>query len=172
MTKKFWITAVMFGFPWTIIMIVYDSVMKDGPTLRVIISAGIGGLVAGVLFAWSMKSASKRLFKKIIVDTGENENIIKEGGANHFKGLEAVGGKLVLTDKRLIFKSHGFNIQEHQESFDLQQLEKLYVTKTVKFLESGLTLELKNNDRHRFIVEDPKQWVEEIMNQRRAQYGH
>jgi len=167
MTKKFWITAVMFGLPWTITMIIYNSVIKGGPTFRIIVSTVIGGVVAGLLFAWIMQYAAKRLFKKIIVETADNENIIKEGGANHFKGKEGVGGKLVLTDKRLIFKSHKFNIQNHQDNFDLGQVEKLQATMTFKFLENGLTLELTNNDKHKFIVDEPTDWIEKIMNQKR-----
>jgi hypothetical protein len=167
MTKKFWITAVMFGLPWTIFMIVYNSIIMSGPTTRIIVTTIIGGLVAGLLFALIMQYAAKMLFKKIIVETADNENIIKEGGANHFKGKEGVGGKLVLTDKRLIFKSHKFNIQNHQENFDLGQITKLQTTKTFGILENGLTLELNTNDRHKFIVDEPTDWIEKILNQKR-----
>ena len=79
MTKKFWIAAVMFGLPWTIIMTIFNFIVKDGSALRIIVSTVIGGLVAGLLFAWIMQYAAKRLFKKIIVETADNENIIKEG---------------------------------------------------------------------------------------------
>lgn len=131
-----------------------------------IISILIGGLIAGLLFATIMQYTAKKIFKKVIIETADSENIIKEGGANHFKGKEGVGGKLVLTDKRLIFKSHKFNIQNHQDNFDLRQVEKLQATKTLKFLENGLTLELVNNDRHKFIVDDPTDWIEQIMKQK------
>lgn len=167
MTKKTWIIALTFGLPWTVLMIIYYSIIKGGLTLNILVSNLIGGLVAGLLVAWTMQYASKRLFKKITIETADNENIIKEGGANHFKGKEGVGGKLVLTDKRLIFKSHKFNIQNHQDNFDLEQIEKLQATKTLKFLENGLTLELANNDRHKFIVDEPTDWIEKIVNQKR-----
>ncbi len=39
-----------------------------------------------------------------------NEEIIKKGGANLQKGIEAVGGFLYLTNERLIFESHKFNV--------------------------------------------------------------
>lgn len=167
MTRKFWITALAFGLPWTIFMIIYNSIFRGGPTLSIIVSTLIGGLITGLLFAWIMQYIPKRLFKKIIIETAANENIIKEGGANHFKGKEGVGGKLVLTDRRLIFKSHKFNIQNHQEIFDLGQVEKLQATKTFGFWENGLTLELVNNDKHKFIVDEPSDWIERIRNQKR-----
>jgi hypothetical protein len=109
---------------------------------------------------------AERLFQKIIVETAANEIIIKEGGANHFMGKEAVGGKLVLTDKRLIFKSHKFNIQNHQENFELEQIEKVGATSTFKLLKNGITLELMNNVKHKFIVDEPTDWIEKIENQK------
>lgn len=123
MTKKFWATALTFGLPWTIFMIIFNLIIKDGPMHITIISILIGGLIAGLLFATIMQYTAKKIFKKVIIETADSENIIKEGGANHFKGKEGVGGKLVLTDKRLIFKSHKFNIQNHQDNFDLRQVE-------------------------------------------------
>lgn len=167
MTKKFWITVLTFGLPWTILMIIYNSVIKSGLTISIIVSTLIGGLVVGLLFAWIMQYTAKKLFKKIIIETADNENIIKEGGANHFKGKEGVGGKLVLTDKRLIFKSHKFNIQNHQENIDLGQVQNLRTTKTLGILENGLTLELTTSDRHKFIVDEPTDWIEKIMSQKR-----
>lgn len=41
----------------------------------------------------------------------DGERIIKEGGANLQKNIETVGGKLYLTNLRLIWESHALNIQ-------------------------------------------------------------
>lgn len=41
----------------------------------------------------------------------KDEKIVRRNRANHIKPLEGVGGKLFLTNFRLIFKSHFFNIQ-------------------------------------------------------------
>lgn len=46
----------------------------------------------------------------------ENEKIIKQGSANYFNrgnGLlfgQSAGGKLYLTNQRLLFEGHGFNV--------------------------------------------------------------
>jgi membrane associated rhomboid family serine protease len=82
MKKKFWITALTFGLPWAIIMVVINLKIKDGPKLGIIVSTLIGGIVAGLLFAWILQYTD-RLFKK---KSADNEKIIKEGRANHFKG--------------------------------------------------------------------------------------
>src|SRR3954463_1962991 len=39
------------------------------------------------------------------------EALVKEGPANMQRGIETVGGRLYLTNQRLIFESHRFNIQ-------------------------------------------------------------
>lgn len=140
--------------------------MKGGATIGLVVSTVIGGLFAGSVFAVAMQYSAKRLLKSIRIETTDNETILKEGGANHFKGKEGVGGKLVLTDRRLIFKSHKFNIQNHQESFDLAQVQKIQVTKTFGILENGLALELVNKETHKFIVDDPADWMEKISKKR------
>ena len=169
MAKKFWITALAFGLPWTTGMIIYNSIVEGGVTWGTIVSTLVGGLVAGFLFAWIMGYTGKKLIKTIVIETLADETIIKEGGANHFKGKEGVGGKLVLTDKRLIFKSHKFNIQNHQENFDLGNVKTLWATRTLRIFENGLTVQLTTDCRHKFVVDEPADWVEEIKNQQRLQ---
>ena len=44
-------------------------------------------------------------------DLEQNEELIKKGSANFQKGIEAVGGKLYLTNQRLIFEAHAINFQ-------------------------------------------------------------
>jgi hypothetical protein len=41
----------------------------------------------------------------------QNEQILKQGSASLQKGIETVGGKLYLTNQRLIFEAHKINIQ-------------------------------------------------------------
>lgn len=40
-----------------------------------------------------------------------DEALVRKGGANLQRGIEAVGGHLFLTDLRLVFQPHGFNVQ-------------------------------------------------------------
>lgn len=59
----------------------------------------------------------------------QNEQIIKQGAANLQKGLETVGGKLYLTDQRLVFEEHKINIQGGSTEVilsDIQSSEKCW----------------------------------------------
>ena len=62
-------------------MIIYNSIFRGGPTFSIIVSALIGGTIAGLLFAWIMQYTAKRLVKNIIIETADNETILKEGFA-------------------------------------------------------------------------------------------
>ncbi len=42
---------------------------------------------------------------------GQGEHLIKQGAANLQKNIETVGGKLYLTNQRLIFEAHAMNFQ-------------------------------------------------------------
>lgn len=165
MTKKTLRTALVFGLPWAVILIVYFFITKGFlPELAILIL--VLGLLIGFIFAWALQFMTKGLLKKITVKISDNERIIREGGANHFKGMEGVGGKLVLTNKRLIFKSHKLNVQNHQDNFELEKIERLRTNKTLGFIANGLIVELANQERHRFVVDAPQDWIEIILKQK------
>lgn len=167
MTKKTLLTALAFGLPWAVIMIIYFSVTK-GFSIELVLLILIVGLLIGLIFAGALQFMTKRLLKKITVKIFDNEQIIREGGANHFKGMEGVGGKLVLTNKRLIFKSHKLNVQNHQDNFELEKIERLQTNKTLGFIANGLIVELANQEKHKFVVDAPQAWIEIISNQKQG----
>jgi hypothetical protein len=48
-----------------------------------------------------------------------DERPIHDAGANHQRGLETVGGHLYLTDQRLVFEPHAFNLQSAVQHWPL-----------------------------------------------------
>ena len=50
------------------------------------------------------------------------ETMLRNGPANHFVGVEGVGGWLYLTSGRLYFRSHSLNIQNHECSLMLDDV--------------------------------------------------
>lgn len=50
------------------------------------------------------------------------ETLLRKGVANLQRGLEAVGGRLLLTDRRLLFRSHGFNVQDGDTEIPLARM--------------------------------------------------
>ena len=50
------------------------------------------------------------------------ETLLREGAANLQRGVETVGGRLFLTDRRLLFRSHGFNVQDGDTEIPLARI--------------------------------------------------
>jgi GRAM domain len=53
------------------------------------------------------------------------ESALKEGRANLQRGAETVGGRLFLTNRRLIFEAHIFNVQRGGDQIQLGQIEEM-----------------------------------------------
>ena len=87
-----------------------------------------------------------------------SEPFFKNGFANHFVGIEAVGGQLFLGSNRLFFKSHSLNIQTHELEIPLSQ-----IVKTEKA--SGITgfnrfnIYLKDGTIEKFVVYNREDWI-------------
>jgi len=96
------------------------------------------------------------------LNLNENETIVKQGYANHFKGIESVGGKMFLTNQRLYFKSHSFNIQVHDLSISILEIRSLGKRNTFGIFPNGLFIELKNGKKEIFVVYRRKKWISEI----------
>ncbi len=91
----------------------------------------------------------------------DNEIIIRKSGANHLKPFEGVGGRLFLTNQRLFFKSHFFNIQTHEESIPLEDIVSIEA-KHSDFISGKMTVFLRNGSAEKFYVPKRKKWVKDI----------
>lgn len=97
----------------------------------------------------------------------QNEQIIKQGAANLQKGLETVGGKLYLTNQRLIFEAHKLNTQGGSTEInlsDIQSSEKCW-TKFLGFLPlmpNSLAVYTKSGSECRFVLFGRGAWAAAI----------
>ncbi len=124
------------------------------------------GLIAGLLFgppwAWVMRMFANRFNSKHKVERPDfgSESILVEGPANHFKGIEGVGGYLWVTDARVHFRSHSVNFQNHEWTCPLSKIQDARATKTVGLFNNGLRLKTFSGKEHRFTVYDNRGWAE------------
>lgn len=89
-------------------------------------------------------------------------SLIRVGGANHFKGIEAVGGQLFLFDDRLEFKSHSFNIQNHTLMIMLPQIAEVSFYNTLGIIPNGLKVTKTDGTVEKFVVQKRRLWKELI----------
>ncbi len=88
----------------------------------------------------------------------EGERVIRSGAANHRRGFEAVGGRLVLTNQRLLFAPHALNIQTGNAWFDLIGARDIRISGLFR---NRLTIRFPHGEE-RFIVFRPTTWRRDI----------
>ena len=104
------------------------------------------------------------------VELRENEQPVRKGRANLQRGIEVVGGRLYLTNQRLIFAAHRFNIQTGKTIIELA-----HVTRTQKgwtrflgfipLFPNTLAVFTEDGHEYRFVLTDREAWAMAIEKQ-------
>lgn len=82
----------------------------------------------------------------------ENEQVYFDVAANLFKGVEAVGGKLKITNKRLIFTAHSLNIQGGTTEILIDQITEVKKRNTLGIVPNGMSVICKDGVEYKFVV--------------------
>jgi hypothetical protein len=139
--------ARIFGTPWALL-----SALPNG---------ALFGLAMATFMHWQGSAFQKQ------TPCQEGEVLVKQGPANHFRGLEGVGGWLYLTNRRLVFRSHAFNVQNHELSLPLAAVQAVETCPTAWVIPNGLRL-LTADGIERFVVYGRRAWLEQINQSRRG----
>jgi hypothetical protein len=146
----------------TIFYVGWNLAVEDDSTMtRSIVSGVVSGVIAGLLFGWlpGIFAKSKFVRATTAIETNTGEEVVFETAANHFKGIEGVGGKLYLTNQRLVFKSHKLNIQNHELSIDLKAIDSVARYKTAGLINNGLSITTSQNVTEKFVVDQIDEWI-------------
>ena len=150
------------GLPFGLFMGIFWSFLHEWKP------AVVMGGVAGILFGVSMGAFVNYQKKKFQMEAPSlpGEDIVKQGGANHFKNYEAVGGWIYLTDQRLLFRSHSMNVQRHELSIPLENIIEVSPSRTFGIIPNGLEIKTIDGKTEKFVVEDRKDWAKRIQETR------
>lgn len=154
----------MFGGIMALYFILKDlwpiDVYTAGVVIKAIVSGLLGGAFCGILFGYMLKreNYTKKIPELVLL---ENETLLLEEPANHYLGIEAVGGKIYLTDKRLVFKSHKYNIQNHEFSMPLNDIIDVRRFRNIG-INNGLAVVLKDDNVEKFVVDEAQEWVDRL----------
>jgi hypothetical protein len=95
------------------------------------------------------------------------EIIKKQGSANLQKDWESVGGHLYLTNKRLIFESHAFNVQAGTTIIELDSITT--VTKcwtlflnSIRISPNSILVDTKDGRQFKFVLYNRGKWITAI----------
>jgi len=96
-----------------------------------------------------------------------NEKIIKSGPANFQKGIEQVGGKLYLTNDRIVFESHKLNFQSGTTQIKLEDISSVKKSWTkflgfIPLVPNSIKISTKEGKRFRFVLYGRSKWISAI----------
>lgn len=103
---------------------------------------------------------------KTELDAGET--VLKSSNANLQRGVETVGGRLHLTDRRLIFESHAFNVQTGASVVALSQIVDAEPVWTlflgrIPLMPNSLAVRTRERYELRFVLFGRRTWRREIL---------
>lgn len=167
--------GMYFGIFMMVFFLIQNLLINDDWTSRkviiIVVSSLITGIVSTLFFAWiiGVFNKSKRMHDAIKIIVEPDERVLFHTPANHFKGVESVGGQLYLTNNRIIFKSHNFNIQKHQLSINLTEIKEFCRYKPLGLVNNGLYIITIQNKKEKFIIEEIENWLKYSVEQSNLQ---
>ena len=108
------------------------------------------------------KLAEKRYFKKLLLN--EDEQPIRVGVANLYYGVTSSdGGKLYLTNQRLVFIAHKANLNPNLHwEIPLQEIRNVTMKRNL-IVSQHILVETEKDEEKTFVVYNGKKWMKEIL---------
>ena len=97
----------------------------------------------------------------------QGEAVVREGAANLQRGIETVGGKLRLTNQRLVFETHAFNVQRGTTEIELSDIASSQPCWTrflglIPLAPNSLAVLTKDGKEYRFVLFKRDSWRRDI----------
>ncbi|WP_188190647.1 GRAM domain-containing protein [Nonomuraea sp. SYSU D8015] len=102
------------------------------------------------------------VFRSTEIVAAPGERILRQGLANLWRGMDAVGGQLWLTSKWLVFRSHSMNFQVGVCVWPLDEIISVTSVNTLRIVPNGMKVVLKGGAEVRFVVNRRRAWIDAI----------
>ena len=165
------LSGCVFGVAWLVIF--SPGFIALGVTGHGRWSAALAGmlfLAAGLPFGLAMglfgEFQRRRFLAMDLIP--RDETLIHQGGANHFVGLEGVGGWLYLTNHALRFTSHEINLQPHELAIPVHEISEAIACRTVWVIPNGLRVTTHDGRSERFVVTGRRRWSRAVAEARKG----
>lgn len=155
---KFLRSTLTLGLPFAVAMTLLISILV-GPG-RALMIGPAAGLLFGVLLAAFVAAQRRRM--EIPGGVLDGERILHQGPANHKEGIEMRGGWLVLTERALVFRSHGMNVQNAPLRVELSQIRVVAAVRTGGVVPNGLLVDLGGGRTVQFVVQERAAWLQRL----------
>ena len=127
--------------------------------------AFIGGAIAVVCHLWLQFKFAQAAYEidALKPDGISDESILLQSAATYVNGSETVGGKLFLTNKRILFKCKKQHHQNLEVSIPIDAVQSVNSFKILWFINSGISIKMQGETPTELVVNDLKQWVPTIV---------
>ena len=159
------LSVILIGLLYGGIMSLIDYWTDGGfkSTIGYVIQGAFFGIFMGLGFPYFLKIFGTKFLGKNIKPLLLSDELVEiEGPANLFRGMEAVGGKLFLTNKKIIFKSHNINIQNGQTDIGYSDISGIIKRKTTKLINNGMKIKTTDGQEFDFVVNEREKWIQEL----------
>jgi hypothetical protein len=85
------------------------------------------------------------------IELRSGEQLLADVAANMFRGVESVGGRMRITDKRILFEPHSLNLQKQPAEIPLEQVTEVGKSNTMGFIPNGLFVHLQSGLEYKFV---------------------
>ncbi|MBG0825922.1 hypothetical protein HS048_35195 [Planomonospora sp. ID91781] len=102
------------------------------------------------------------VFRDTGITPAPGEELLRKGGANLWRGKEAVGGRLWLTGDWLVFRSHAVNVQRGVWAWPVGEIASTAPVNTLFIVPNGLLVIMNGGERVRFVVTRRRAWMADI----------
>lgn len=100
--------------------------------------------------------------KQTAISLEDGESVAYQGVANHFLNGEGRGGRLYLTNRRLVFQPHKFNFQREAISIPRADIASVSACLTFGLIPNGMKVLCRDGTSEQFVVSHRSQWLQKI----------
>ncbi|MEQ9377935.1 MAG: GRAM domain-containing protein [Imperialibacter sp.] len=168
--KKRILLMAVCGILFSSMMLVYDWIVSA--INYSLASIAFQGIFFGVFFGLSFPYIINKFDRKVIPRIGEElhksladgEQVEMEGLANLFRRMEAVGGKLFLTNRGLMFRPHSLNLQKGPTDILYKEIASVHKRRTGGLVDNGMRVTTNDGKKYDFVLNDRDVWLEKLSN--------
>ncbi|MEN3185039.1 MAG: GRAM domain-containing protein [Atribacterota bacterium] len=100
------------------------------------------------------------------------EQVLADVAANLFRGIEAVGGRMKITNQRIVFEPHALNVQRAVLEISLDEVMEVKKRTTLGIFPNGLLVRTKSGEDYKFVVWKRDRLIQLIDKNKRREIPH
>jgi hypothetical protein len=86
------------------------------------------------------------------VNSATQETVLVKTPANLFRGTEAVGGQLTITNQRILFVPHAVNFQTQPEEILIKEITAVGKVNTFGIVPNGMAVRVRSGQQFHFVI--------------------